>query len=81
MARFTYSGPVQTIALAVGKTKGADGKAVSKFRDFAFVPGRETPDLPKDNPIIEAMISNGLLTPVEPKSKPAKPDAESQGEQ
>lgn len=86
MARFTYHGPVQSIPLAVGRTKDKDGQEVSKFKDIDLVPGKETPDLPEDNPLIAAMIERKLLQPVAAKSggnssaKPAKSDATTQGE-
>lgn len=64
MAQFIYQGPRQSISLATGRTKSKDGRLVSKFEDFGFVPGRETPDLPDDNPIIAAMIENSLLKPI-----------------
>lgn len=75
MARFTYHGPVQSIALAVGRIKEKNGDEVSKFKDIDFIPGEETPDLPDDNPIIASMIDAGQLVPVTSgsaaKSKPA----------
>ena len=75
MARFTYHGPVQSIPLAVGSTKDKDGQQVSRFEDFDLVPGKQTPDLPDDNPIVAAMIDSGLLVPItdraQPKPKPA----------
>ena len=83
MARFTYHGPVQSIPLAVGSTKDKDGQQVSRFEDFDLVPGRQTPDLPDDNPIVAAMIDSGLLVPIadqapqkaqpKPAGKTAKP--------
>lgn len=63
MARFTYHGPVQTIALAVGRSKDKDGNEVSKFKDIDFVPGKETPELPEDNTLIASMIDAGQLKP------------------
>ena len=82
MARYTYHGPVQSISLAVGRAKDKDGQEVSKFKDIDLVPGKETPDLPEDNPLVAAMIERKLLQPVAVKSsgKPAKPDAATQGE-
>ena len=83
MARFTYHGPVQSIPLAVGSTKDKDGQQVSRFEDFDLVPGKQTPDLPDDNPIVAAMIDSGLLVPItdqapqkaqpKPAGKSAKP--------
>ncbi len=83
MARFTYHGPVQSIPLAVGSTKDNDGRQVSRFEDFDLVLGKETPDLPEDNPIVAAMIDSGLLVPIadrapqkaqpKPAGKSAKP--------
>ncbi len=73
MARYIYTGPVQSIALTTGRSKGKDGQ-VSKFTDIDLVPGRETPDLPEDNPIIAAMIARKLLTPVPAAGKSAKDD-------
>ena len=61
MARYTYHGPVQSIALAVGRTKDNNGNEVSKFKDIDLKPGKETPDLPEDNPIIASMIDAGQL--------------------
>lgn len=69
MARFTYHGPVQSIALAVGRTKDKEGNEVSKFKEIDFVPGAKTPELPEDNPIIASMIDAKQLVAVEPKPK------------
>jgi hypothetical protein len=74
MARYTYSGLVQTIPLKTGTRKNDDGKEVSKFEDFDFKPGKVTADLPDTHPIILSMIETELLTPVvapkaDPKSK------------
>ncbi len=82
MARFTYHGPVQSIALAVGRTKDKDGNEISKFKDFDFKPGHETPDLPEGNPICVAMIERKLLRllPSKPPRKPAKSNAADKGE-
>ncbi len=82
MARFTYHGPVQSIALAVGRTKDKDGNEVSKFKDVDLIPGQETPDLPEDNPLVAAMIARQLLRPRASKTsrKPAKSNAAAQGE-
>jgi len=82
MARYTYHGPVQSISLAVGRTKDKDGQEVSKFKDIDLVPGRQTPDLPDNNPLVAAMIERKFLRPMAIKSsgKPAKPDAATQGE-
>ena len=76
MARFTYHGPVQSIALAVGRTKDKDGNEVSKFKDIDFVPVKQTPDLPEDNPLIASMIDAGQLKPVSTEA-PAKPKSAS----
>ena len=76
MARFTYHGPVQSIPLAVGSAKDKDGQQVSRFENFDLVPGKQTPDLPDDNPIVAAMIDSGLLvaitdqTPQKAQTKP-----------
>lgn len=84
MARFIYHGPVQSIALAIGRAKDKNGNEVSRFKDVDLVPGKETPDLPETNPIVAAMIARQLLRPVAAPAKSsgtsAKPAAASQGE-
>jgi hypothetical protein len=64
MARYIYHGPVQSIALAVRRIKDKDGNAVSRFTDIDLRPGKETPELPADNPIIASMIDAGQLVAV-----------------
>lgn len=78
MARFTYYGPVQTIPLATGRTRDQAGNQVSKFEDIDLKPGRETLDLPENNPIIASMIDRQLLVPVK-SVKATKSDATTQG--
>lgn len=72
MARYTYHGPVQSLALVTGRIKDNDGNDVPEYEALDLHPGRETPDLPQDNPIIGAMIARGLLRPVTAAKKPAK---------
>jgi hypothetical protein len=71
MARYIYQGPVQTIALATGHGKDADGNPISKFIDIDFIPGKETPDLPEHNSVVISMRDAGLLADL--KAEPAKP--------
>lgn len=73
MARYTYTGLVQTIPLKTGTEKNTEGKEVSKFKDFDFVPGKVTADLPDTHPIVLSMIETKLLTPAEAAKAPAKP--------
>lgn len=79
MARYTYHGPVQSISLAVARTKDKDGNEVSKFKDIDLKPGKETPDLPEDNPIIASMIDAGQLVAVSSESS-AKPKTATAGQ-
>lgn len=100
MARFIYHGPVQSVALAVARPKDRNGKEIEtdkdgndipRFKEIDLHPGKETPDLPDDNPVIKALIARNLLRPVDakdatevvakdpakPVGKPAKADAAS----
>lgn len=61
MARFTYNGVQQTIALKVSASKNNDGTETSKFVDFTLMNGASV-DLPESNPIVVSMIDAGLLT-------------------
>jgi hypothetical protein len=79
MARFTYHGPVQSISLAVGRTKDKDGREVSKFEDFDLVPRSEPFDLPEDNQVVQAMVARKLLR-VAPPNKPGARTTAKQGD-
>lgn len=73
MAKFIYSGPVQSLSLASGTEKGPDGASVSKFVDVVLTPGAEV-ELDGENPIVAGMIDQGVLAPAPVKST-SKPNA------
>lgn len=79
MARYIYHGPAQDVSLAVGLGKSESGEKQSRFRDFHLATGKETPDLPDDNPIVLRLKARGLLTPLataKSAPKPAKSEDE-----
>jgi len=80
MARYTYTGPVQNISLAVGRKKDKDGVERSEFKDFRLSPNGKPVDLPEGNPIIASMLDSKLLIPVEAKETGSKAPATSKGD-
>lgn len=63
MARYSYSGPAQTIPIATGQAKAEDGSPVSTFDDVALIPGQVV-ELPETNALVASMSARGWLTPV-----------------
>ena len=62
MAKYTYSGPFDTIELTTTKT--VDGDAVKTTEDVRLVPGAQV-TLPEDHKLVKRMIAAGHLKPVE----------------
>lgn len=80
MARFTYTGPVQNISLAVGTKKDAKGVERSQFKNFALSPNGKPVELPEENPIVASMLDSKMLLPVEAKETGSKAPSAPKGE-
>ena len=62
MAKFTYSGPLDTVELRTGTAK-VDGSDAAVFTDIALVPGGVI-DLPDGSSLVARLTAAGHLAPV-----------------